>query len=234
MSALSQDNRPGKARVAIIAALAGELAPLVRGWKTTAKDVWTGSIGEHSCIAIAGGMGAAAANRAVALARSEFNPNVLVSYGWAGALTCAVKPGMACTVSEVADITSGKHFETGDPTGMRLLTLNHVARGNEKRKLAERHQAVLADMEAAAVARLARQQRLKFFCYKGVSDGYLDRLPDFSRFISAEGQLRMPAFLGYTAMRPWYWAPLARMGTASRAAAAALAAQAAAALQKSL
>lgn len=234
MSESYQNDRPGKARVAIIAALPGELAPLVRGWKATAKDVWTGSVGEHACIAIAGGMGAAAANRAVALARSEFQPNVLVSYGWAGALTCSVKAGMACTISEVVDTTSGKHFETGDPAGVRLLTLNHVARGPEKRKLAERHQAALADMEAAAVARLARQQRLKFFCYKGISDGYLDRLPDFSRFISAEGQLRMPAFLGYTAIRPWYWAPLARMGAASRAAAAALATLATAELQKSL
>jgi adenosylhomocysteine nucleosidase len=212
-----------RARIAIIAALPGELAPLVRGWQKTAKNTWTGAIGDHACVAIAGGMGAAAANHAVAQIRSEFNPTALVSYGWAGALTCAVKPGMACVISEVVDITSGKRFATGSPDGFRLLTLNHVARANEKRKLAERNQAVLVDMEAAAVARIARQRRLTFYCFKGISDGYLDKLPDFSRFISWEGELRMAAFLVYIGMRPWYWPSLAKLGTASRAAAAALA-----------
>ena len=221
-------------RIAIVAALPGELAPLVRGWKSTAKHAWTGAIGPHACLAIAGGMGAPSVNRAVARVRSEFDPHVLVSYGWAGALTCAVKPGMACAISEVVDVTNGKRVTTDNPQGIRLLTLNHVARGDEKRKLAERYQSVLVDMEAAAVSRLARQQRLRFFCFKGVSDGYNDRLPDFGRFISTEGQLRMPPFLAYVAMRPWYWASLARLGTMSRTAATALATLAAETLQQSL
>jgi adenosylhomocysteine nucleosidase len=221
-------------RIAIIAALPGELKPLVQGWKQTAEHVWTGSIGGHACMAIAGGIGAAAANRAVSLARSELDPTVLVSYGWAGALTCAVKPGMACTISEVVDTTSGKRFATCNPEGMRLITLNRVAHANEKRKLAERNQAVLVDMEAAAVARIAHQRRLRFYCFKGVSDGYTDRLPDFSRFISWEGQLRMPKFLTYVAPRPWYWASLARLGAQSRTAASALAELARASLQQSL
>lgn len=225
---------PSTPRIAIIAALPGELAPLVRGWNKTAKNVWTGSVGGRACMAIAGGMGAASANRAVALARSEFNPDVLVSYGWAGALTCAVKPGMACAISEVVDVTNGKRLFTDNPDGIRLLTLNHVARSDEKRKLAERYQSVVVDMEAAAVARLARQQRLRFYCFKGVSDGYTDRLPDFSRFISSEGELRMPAFLAYVAPRPWYWASLARLGTQSRAAASAVATLAAESLTQSL
>jgi adenosylhomocysteine nucleosidase len=218
-----QSNQPGNARVAIIAALPGELAPLVRGWKKTGKHVWTGSIAGHPCIAIAGGMGAASANRAVDKARSEFNPDVLVSYGWAGAITCGLKAGMACAISEVVDSQSGKSFETGDPTGIRLLTLNYVARGKEKRKMAEHHHAALADMEAAAVGRLARQQKLRFYCFKGISDGYEDKLPDFGRFISWEGQLRMPAFLAYIAIRPWYWMSLSKLGMQSRAAASAMA-----------
>jgi adenosylhomocysteine nucleosidase len=206
----------------------------VRGWKKTGKDVWTGHIGNHPCIAIAGGMGAASANRAVAQAKSEFNPSVLVSYGWAGALTCGLKPGMACAISEVVDSQSGKRFETGDPGGARLLTLNYVARGAEKRKMAERYQAALADMEAAAVARLARQHKLRFYCFKGISDAYEDRLPDFGRFISWEGQLRMPAFLSYIAIRPWYWKSLAKLGAQSRTAAKALAKLASESLSHSL
>jgi adenosylhomocysteine nucleosidase len=222
------------ARIAIIAALPAELKPLVRKWKQAGEHVWLGSIGPHPAIAIAGGMGAAAANRAIDHVNSEFQPDVLVSYGWAGALTCAVKPGMACAISEVVDAQSGKRFETGNPSGMRLLTLNRVARAHEKRKLAETNQAVVVDMEAAAVARLARQQKSRFYCFKGISDGYTDRMPDFSRFISWEGNLKMREFLGYVAIRPWYWGSLARLGSQSRAAAEALAALAIASLNRPL
>ncbi len=217
------ENSNTATRIAIIAALPGELAPLVRGWKKTGKNVWTGSIGEHPCIAIAGGMGAASANRAVALAQSQFQPQVLVSYGWAGALTCGLKPGMATAISEVVDHQSGHRFETGSDSRARLLTLNRVARGPEKRKLAERHQASLVDMEAAAVARLARQHRLGFLCFKGISDGYTDKLPNFGRFITWEGELRTTLLLGYIALQPQFWGSLVRLGMYSRKAAVALA-----------
>jgi adenosylhomocysteine nucleosidase len=219
-------------RIGIIAALPGELTPLVRGWAKTGKDNWTGTIGEHSCMAVAGGMGAASANRAVDRVRAEFDPDVLVSYGWAGALTCGLKPGMACSISEVVDSQSGKRFETGDPAGARLLTLNYVARGKEKRKMAERYQSPLADMEAAAVARMAQQQKLGFYAFKAVSDGYEDTMPDFGRFISWEGQLQMGKFLSYVAIRPWYWASLLKLATQSKTAAVALAALARESLAK--
>jgi adenosylhomocysteine nucleosidase len=210
-------------RIAIIAALPAELKPLVRGWKQTEKHVWTGSLGEHSCMAVAGGMGAAAATRAVTQVQADFRPDVLISYGWAGALTCALKPGMACAISEVIDATTGERFKTADTAGTRLLTLDHVARSDEKRKLAETHQTVLADMEAAAVARIAERQQIVFHCFKGISDGYNEILPDFTPFIDAEGQLRMTAFLAHVAMRPKYWGSLQRLGKMSQVAAGALA-----------
>jgi adenosylhomocysteine nucleosidase len=222
------------ARIAIIAALPGELAPLVRGWTQTRKNVWAGSIGDHPSIALAGGMGAAAANRAIDLVRSEFNPNVLVSYGWAGALTCALKPGDAVAVSEVVDVQSGKRFATGSPGTTRLVTMNRVVHGPEKRNLAERNQAVLVDMEAAAVARQAWQHRLPFYCFKGVSDGYTDKLPNFGRFISGDGQLRLPLFLGYVALQPQFWGSLVRLGRQSKRAALALADLARGSLAQSL
>lgn len=211
------------ARIAIIAAVPGELAPLVRGWTQTRKNVWTGSIGDHPSIALAEGMGAAAANRAFDLVRSEFHPDVLVSYGWAGALTCALKPGDAVQVSEVVDIQSGKRFTTGSTGTTRLVTMNRVVRAPEKRMLAERNQAVLVDMEAAAVARQAWQHRLPFYCFKGVSDGYTDKLPNFGRFISREGQLKLPQFLAYVALQPQFWGSLVRLGMQSKRAALALA-----------
>ena len=57
-------------KIAIIAALPGELKPLVRGWQRPEPNLWTGSIAGREAIAVAGGMGAEAATRARAGLRS--------------------------------------------------------------------------------------------------------------------------------------------------------------------
>jgi adenosylhomocysteine nucleosidase len=210
-------------RIAIIAALPGELKPLVGGWQRRGRNLWAGRIAGHDAIAIAGGIGAAAVDRAVERVFAELAPDVVVSYGWTGALTCAVKPPAACAISEVVDAASGERFATRCSDGYRLITLDRVARADEKRGLAAKHQAVMVDMEAAAVARMAAARQIPFYCFKGVSDGYNDQLPDFSRFIGLDGELRMAALLAHVAVRPKYWPSMLRLGKNSSAAASALA-----------
>jgi adenosylhomocysteine nucleosidase len=209
-------------RIAIIAALPGELKHLVRGWERRGRNYWAGHICEYEAVAIAGGIGAAAAGRAAERVIGEFKADVLVSFGWAGALTCAVKPRMACAISEVIDAGTGERFVTDYPEGYRLITLDRVARADEKRALAAQHQAVLVDMEAAAVARVAARRNVSFYSFKGVSDGYTDLLPDFSRFLGSGGEFRMAGFLAYAAVRPKYWASLQRLGKNGRDVAASL------------
>jgi adenosylhomocysteine nucleosidase len=206
-------------RIAIIAALPGELKPLVRGWIREEPHIWIGSIAGHEAIAIAGGIGSASATRAAEAALSHGHPDALISYGWAGALTCALKPPSAHSITEIIDNGTGRRFPTRSPHGTRLVTFDRVARPYEKRRLAETHQSVLVDMEAAAVARFAAENDIPFYCFKGISDAWDDNLPDFSRFISTEGQLRMPSFLAHAALRPAYWSSLARIGRNSSAAA---------------
>lgn len=210
-------------KVAIIAALPGELKPLVRGWQQSEHNIWTGSVNGVDAVAIAGGIGAAAAERAVARIFSNAHPDVLVSYGWAGALTCAVKPSAACVINQVVDATSGKHFSTAATDGFRLITLDHVAHVDEKRGLAAKFQSVIVDMEAATVARASIARGIPFWCFKGISDGYTDRLPDFGRFIGSDGQLRMGAFVAHVALHPQYWPALLRLGRNSKDAASELA-----------
>ncbi|ACO34125.1 MULTISPECIES: hypothetical protein [Acidobacterium] len=214
--------------IGIIAALPAELKPLVAGWKKIEPSVWTGMIHGRACVAAADGMGHEAARRACrkvfAAADPEAPIEMLFSVGWAGSLSCGAKPPDAWAAAEVIDAQTGERFEA-EPHGMeqangiRLVTLDHVAGVEEKRQLAARWQAVMVDMEAATVARLARERGVKFRCCKGISDGATDRLPDFSRFISKQGQLRMPAFLAHVAVRPGYWRNLARMGAHSSQAA---------------
>ena len=215
-------------QIGIIAAMPGELRPLVRQWPRT-DHVFVGQIGGQQCFAACEGMGAAAATRSFAAIRAAAGElDAVISYGWAGALSCGVKPPGVYSVGEVIDSRTGERFTTDDErdasrSPLRLVTLDHVARKAEKRALAERYKAVLVDMEAATVGRLAQAHGLPFFCLRGVSDGYTDDLPDFNPFITAQGQLRTAAFAVRALARPAGWSALMELGRNSRAAAEALA-----------
>ena len=93
-----------------------------------------------------------------------------------------------------------------------LITSPSVAGEAEKQRLARAYDAGLVDMEAAAIARLARMRGIPFYCVKGVSDGFGDKLPDFNRFIAADGRFRIIRFVAFALLRPWYWPVLIRMG----------------------
>lgn len=210
--------------IGIIAALPGELKPLVREWPRT-DQVFIGRIGGRRCLAAAEGMGAFAAARSFAALRAA-SPAIttLVSYGWAGALNHRVEAPGVYTAGEVVDARTGERFATAaEGAGLRLVTLDHVARREEKPGLAERYGAALVDMEAATVGRLARAHGLGFLCIRAVSDGADADLPDFNRFLGRDGQLRMGRFLLHALARPGAWGPLAELARDSRAAAEALA-----------
>jgi adenosylhomocysteine nucleosidase len=149
--------------------------------------------------------------------------DALVSYGWAGSLSCGIKPPSVCAIHEVIDSRTGERFVTDYPAGHRLITLDHVARSEEKRSIAQEFQAPLVDMEAASVARVAAAQNIAFYCFKGVSDGANDKLPDFNRFTGKDGQLRMPALVAYALLHPGYWPALRQLGRHSARAAEELA-----------
>jgi adenosylhomocysteine nucleosidase len=209
-------------RIAIIAALPGELRPLVKGWQQRGP-LYQGQISETECIAIAGGVGAKAAARACELVLAEGRLNALVSYGWAGSLSCGIKPPAACVIAEVTDSTTGKQYATAATEGQRLVTLDHVAHHGEKRQIAQQYQVPLVDMEAATVARIAQENGIALYCFKGVSDGANDKLPDFSRFLGKDGQFRMPLFIPYALLHPQYWTALNQLGKNSKTAASNLA-----------
>jgi adenosylhomocysteine nucleosidase len=220
-------------RVGIIAAMPGELKPLVQGWKPLrlpqGENAWQGSIEGAECIAVCAGMGKAAAERACVIAIREAPLNTLVSMGWAGGLSCGLQPGDAYVVNEVVDGASGEGFPTQSPARqgnappLKLITIDHVALAAEKKRLGETYRAVLVDMEAATVARFARVQGIPFYCLKAVSDTATEVLPDFSRYTDTQGQLQLAALLAHVAIRPQYWPGLARIGKNGRKGALAMA-----------
>jgi adenosylhomocysteine nucleosidase len=217
--------------LALIAALPAELKPLVRAWQKDG-DLYRGRIGSSAAVALAAGMGAAAAARAcAAVLAAEPATDTLVSIGYAGSVSCGLRNGAAYAIREVIDAADGETFIAGLPSSLspqtprpqRLITLARVADREEKRRLAAQHQAVLVDMEAAAVARFARAHNLRFCAFKGVTDGPNDQLPDFNRFIDPQGQWCMTPFLVHTASHPASWSALWRLEKNSRGAALELA-----------
>lgn len=221
-------------RVAIIAALPGELKPLVKGWTHTRPEgagqdgvhVWRRQVDTEMWFAACAGMGADAATRAFAAIEREGAVDCLISYGWVGALTEQMAAGSVAWPAGVVDARTGERFQAAsEAAALWQVTVPYVADEREKRKLAERYGAGFVDMEAATVARLAAMRDLPFYLCRGVSDGVNDVLPDFNRFRGARGEFQMAKFVAYAATHPRYWPALVRMGENSKKAASQMASE---------
>jgi adenosylhomocysteine nucleosidase len=228
-------------RLVVIAAMAGELKPLVHGWRHERRngiDLWRWRSEKGEWVAACAGAGVDAATRAFAEAEKDGAFDLAISIGWAGALNSAYQPGQAYRVRGVIDARSGERFpadsserfprsqnrglghpDFSDFPGLWLVTSPKVADEAEKRRLAAAYGAGLVDMEAAAIARLAAMRGIPFYCVKGVSDGTTDQLPDFNRFISENGEFQLARFIVFAILRPRHWPALMRMGENSRKAA---------------
>jgi adenosylhomocysteine nucleosidase len=207
-------------RVAIIAAMPGELKPLVRGWPHSSRSgihFWAQRNEEEEWIAACAGAGLDAAARAFAGIEDGGPVDLLLSVGWAGALTAECEAGEAYNVAGVVDARTGERFNCEAGAGpLWLASSPRVADEAEKRRLAATYNAALVDMEAAAVARLAAMRGIPFYAIKGISDSLDAKLPDLDRFIDAQGQFQTPRFFLFALLRPWTWPALVRMGENSR------------------
>lgn len=192
------------ARIAILAALPRELAPLVRDWPVHIASSREGSsIWEcDRAIAVCAGMGRERVAYALELAEGRGPMSSIVSVGYAGALRADIVRNTLYWPRNVIDAKTGDSYtcEGGEGT---LVTADHVLGQEEKPKMAERWDADLVDMEAAAVAQLAQVRGLPFRTLRVVSDELGDVLPDLNRFIDRRGGFRETAFAGHLAAHPW-------------------------------
>ncbi|HEX4284432.1 MAG TPA: hypothetical protein VHZ28_05030 [Terracidiphilus sp.] len=207
-------------RTALIAAMPGELKPIVVGWKHTRRngvDLWSHR-DENLYVAACAGAGQSAATRAFAAVEEDAPIDLVFSLGWAGALTRDLAPGLAHNLAGVIDVRTGERFQCDADAGpLWLATSPKVADEVEKRRLALAYPAAaLVDMEAAAIARLAQMRGIPFYCIKGVSDGLDAKLPDFNQFLAPDGHFHLSKFVVSSLLRPSYWPALVRMGENSR------------------
>ncbi len=211
-------------RIGIVAAMAGEVAPLVRSARL--KRVAGGRLNvfesDHFVIAYAG-MGRERALESCEAVAARGPLSMIMSAGWAGALNERSAAASVQRPSMVVDVTTGEKFEvSGVPDGPVLVTAPQVAGASEKLNLAARWNADLVDMEAAQVAQFARTHGLPFSCIRAVSDAHDAVLPDMNLFTTPDGQFELFKFARWAAVRPRWWPAIARMGRHSAVSAKAM------------
>ena len=201
-------------RYAIVVAMEREIAPLVKGWQ-----VFLGNsqkfFERDDAIIVCGGLGPAAAKDAAEAVIARRNPEVIVSAGYAGALTRTLAPGDLVTPAEIIDAHTGEHFATSQGSGT-LVSTSGVASVNDKRAHAQRFSAQGIDMEAAAVARVAQAHGREFIALKVISDELGFELPPMDRFISAEGDFQTARFAFHAALHPSLWPKVRKLARNSQ------------------
>jgi adenosylhomocysteine nucleosidase len=111
-----------------------------------------------------------------------YEPKVVLSAGFAGALDDQLQIGDLILATEVID-TDGHTWPVPWPESLpegnwqpplrrsRLLTASQfISEPGEKRRLGQLHQALTVDMESATVASICSQKQVPFGCLRAISD----------------------------------------------------------------
>ena len=217
-----------KIRIAFIAAMEREVAPLIHGWnvRTLEEGGRRYRLFENGdAVLICGGIGAEAARRATEAVIQEVRPMRVISVGFAGALDSTLKVADVFEPRTVVNAADGARTDVGSGRGT-LVSYAAVAGREQKQRLGTAYGAVAVDMEAAAVAQGAQVRGVEFAALKVISDAADFSMPVIERFIAGDGRFRSMKFALHVAVRPWLWGPtiaLARNSArASRALCAAI------------
>jgi len=205
----------------MIAALPREVKGLVRGWEARELPGKIFVYTNGSAVVACAGMGAGRVALAVEAARKAGPVTTLISVGLAGACDPSLRVAEIVRAGVVVDSRTGERFSDGTD-GAVLVTASVVASVKEKARMHASYGAAAVDMEAAAVARLARAHGLGFGAVKVISDEAGVELAELGRFATADGQFREGAFAVHAMVRPWMWGKLIGLARNSGRAVAAL------------
>ncbi|HEY6306094.1 MAG TPA: hypothetical protein VI488_06490 [Candidatus Angelobacter sp.] len=218
-------------RIAIIAALERELHPLVEGWRQRPLDHGGSTFRAFEngeLVAVASGIGCRRAELAARAAMEEFQPQTLISVGMAGALIRSLKVGSIVTPNVIVDAATQVEYRcqaSGDVVGGGVLvSVEEITESEAKASLAERFHALVVDMEAAGVAKVAQECNIALRCVKAISDEFDFAMPPLNRFVDQEGTFHTGKFLAWSGIRPQYWLATAMLARNSGRATQALAA----------
>ncbi len=170
----------------------GGLADLLKGGETSQHPHGTeraGKLGSREVVLIESGVGQKAAARATAEAIKFYQPQWVISAGFAGGLDESLRRGHILMADDVVNL-AGQHVATNlplDPASLaaskglhygRLLTVDSIIRHPaERRRLAAEHASLACDMETFAVAAACRERNTQFLSVRIISDAVDDELP---------------------------------------------------------
>ena len=208
-------------RIAIVAALKSEVAPLIRDWNVRLIDHagrrYQLFENGHAALLCAG-IGPEAARRATEAIIHEFQPSHILSVGFVGALDPGLRVSEVFEPRTVINAGDGARTDTGSGQGT-LVSFDAVAGPEQKEKLRKAYGASAVDMEAAAVAQGAEVRGIHFGVLKVVSDEAGFAMPPVHGFVAPNGSFRTASFAAHVALRPWLWRRtfvLARNSTRAR------------------
>ena len=198
---------PASTKIAIVAALEREVWPLVKDWPASRREYggrWFKFFEKERLVLVCGGMGPEAARRAAEAIISLYQPELVISTGFAGGLDPTLQAGHTLTPRHVIDTCDGSRTDSGTGEGV-LVSFETIADVEQKAKLAKAYGAQAVDMEAAAVARAAEAHGVRFLACKVISDANDSLMPPVGRFIGEGGRFQAFKFIAYVAFRPWLW-----------------------------
>jgi nucleoside phosphorylase len=214
----------------VVVALGRELLGLraaLRPWRRQANaPCRSWEAGAAPVLVVESGIGLAAAERAVSWVAESRRPAVVLSAGFSGALTGALRVGDLVLGTEVVGPDGETWPATWTPAAVppvprgRLVTVAAlVGAPADKRRLGERTGALAADMEAAAVARACRRHAIPFGCLRVISDGVETALSPELLGLLDGGRVRPGRLVAALLRRPGLVAELWRLGRDTRRAA---------------
>jgi len=204
---------------AIITALENELAGLVEGWKQSQILIGGKPVPCYETdgiVAVAAGIGCRRAEAAARVLTAKFKPQMFISAGLAGALIRSLKIGSIVLPNVIVDGQSGAEYRCdvgGEVIGGGILvTASQIAGTTDKQRLVEQFHALIVDMEAAGVARIAREAGTGFRCVKAISDEANFEMPPLNSFVTTDGKFDAGAYGRWVLLRPQYWWRTAMLG----------------------
>jgi adenosylhomocysteine nucleosidase len=198
-------------KIAIIAAMEREVAPLIRSWNMRMMEhggrryrLFENVFENGEVVLVCGGIGAEAARRATEALIQEVKPARVISAGFAGAPDGSLRVGHVLEPRTVINAADGARTEVGSGEGI-LVSSATVAGKEQKIRFRKAYGASAVDMEAAAVALGAQARGVEFGALKAISDVADFSLPPLDRFVADDGSFHSVRFACHVALRPWLW-----------------------------
>jgi len=206
----------GAYKLAIVAAMEREVAPLIKNWRTVTQQ-YEGRLfkffEKSPIVLVCGGIGSEASRRAAEAVINLYQPAMIVSAGFAGGLDPKLQTGDVLTPRHVIDARDSSRTDSGQGEGV-LITSESVADVEQKVRLANAYGGHAVDMEAASVARSAEAHGIRFLACKVISDTHDSPLPPIMKFVR-NGQFSTAGFVVHVAIRPWLWPAVIKLATNS-------------------